>query len=501
MGRQERHVLPYLYNAVMVSVRAFGLFVVAAWAAHGAQIQELLSKGTGLIKLPVGVTMLHSEIVLPATAHDLEIDGRSATLELAGDFKGRAAVVIPGGKNIHVFGLKINGARDAIKHPAQGLPPDVAFAGFTRDNGILAIKVDGLRIDGVSLSNIAGHAILVNGSSNVHVTGVHVTDSGSRNAKNRNNTTGGILLEEGTHDFEVADCDLVNILGNGIWTHAYDYSPRNANGRITGNHITGVARDAIQVGHATHVLVEKNVGARVGYPVEAVDAESQAWPCALDTSGDVDFTQYRSNHFEEVNGKCIDLDGFHDGEVRENACINHQGRDAYPDGQMGIVMNNTYPKMQTRNILIWGNQLDGVLYSGLLVIGSGHRISHNHFSQINLAHCNEKSQYNCLLIGNEPDFMRSGIYLRNGASRPAVTKDNTIEDNEMNGFGIGVKCVVLGPGITANQNRVAHNRCEDDQPVNALLRSITLPMAFTNFLTGGSWNFSKTSNSPSRQVE
>ena len=501
MGRQERHVLPYLYNAVMVSVRAFGLFVLAAWAAHGAQIQELLSKGTGLIKLPVGVTMLHSEIVLPATAHDLEIDGRSATLELAGDFKGRAAVVIPGGKNIHVFGLKINGARDAIKHPAQGLPPDVAFAGFTRDNGILAIKVDGLRIDGVSLSNIAGHAILVNGSSNVHVTGVHVTDSGSRNAKNRNNTTGGILLEEGTHDFEVADCDLVNILGNGIWTHAYDYSPRNANGRITGNHITGVARDAIQVGHATHVLVEKNVGARVGYPVEAVDAESQAWPCALDTSGDVDFTQYRSNHFEEVNGKCIDLDGFHDGEVRENACINHQGRDAYPDGQMGIVMNNTYPKMQTRNILIWGNQLDGVLYSGLLVIGSGHRISHNHFSQINLAHCNEKSQYNCLLIGNEPDFMRSGIYLRNGASRPAVTKDNTIEDNEMNGFGIGVKCVVLGPGITANQNRVAHNRCEDDQPVNALLRSITLPMAFTNFLTGGSWNFSKTSNSPSRQVE
>jgi hypothetical protein len=485
----------------MVSVRAFGLFVLAAWAAHGAQIQELLSKGTGLIKLPVGVTMLHSEIVLPATAHDLEIDGRSATLELAGDFKGRAAVVIPGGKNIHVFGLKINGARDAIKHPAQGLPPDVAFAGFTRDNGILAIKVDGLRIDGVSLSNIAGHAILVNGSSNVHVTGVHVTDSGSRNAKNRNNTTGGILLEEGTHDFEVADCDLVNILGNGIWTHAYDYSPRNANGRITGNHITGVARDAIQVGHATHVLVEKNVGARVGYPVEAVDAESQAWPCALDTSGDVDFTQYRSNHFEEVNGKCIDLDGFHDGEVRENACINHQGRDAYPDGQMGIVMNNTYPKMQTRNILIWGNQLDGVLYSGLLVIGSGHRISHNHFSQINLAHCNEKSQYNCLLIGNEPDFMRSGIYLRNGASRPAVTKDNTIEDNEMNGFGIGVKCVVLGPGITANQNRVAHNRCEDDQPVNALLRSITLPMAFTNFLTGGSWNFSKTSNSPSRQVE
>ena len=486
---------------------AFGLAFLAALAnpaaqITGSQIQQLLHPGTGAIKLPAGAALLHSEILLPANAHDLDVDGRQLTLTLAPDFKGRAAIVIPGGKNIHLTGLTIDGGRADINHPPQSLPPDTAFAGFTRDNGILAIKVEGLRIDSVTLVNIAGHAILVNSSSNVHITGVHVSDSGSRNARNRNNTTGGILLEEGTRDFEVADCDLVNILGNGIWTHAYDYSPRNANGRIVGNHIVGVGRDAIQVGHATHVLVEKNIGARVGYPLEVVDAESQAWPCALDTSGDVDFTQYRSNSFEEVNGKCIDLDGFHDGEVRDNSCINHQERADYPDGQMGIVMNNTYPKMQTRNILIWGNHLEGVLYSGLLVIGTGHRISHNHFSLLNLAHCNEKSRYNCLLIGNEPDFMRSGIYLRNGASRPAVTQDNTIEDNQMDGFGIGVKCVVLGPGVSAVQNRVGHNACEDDQPVNALLpRSITLPMAFTSFRIGGSSNFSNTSNSPSRQVE
>jgi hypothetical protein len=136
----------------------------------------------------------------------------------------------------------------------------------------------------------------------------------------------------------------------------------------------------------------------------------------------------------------------------------------------------------------------------MLVIGSGHRISHNHFSQVNLARCNEKSQYNCLLIGNEPDFMRSGIYLRNGASRPTVTKDNTIEDNQMDGFGIGVKCVVFGPGVLPSANRVGRNTCEDDQPVNAF-RSMTLPMAFTSFLTGGSSNFSKTSSSPSHHVE
>jgi hypothetical protein len=467
---------------------------------------------TALLNHAKGTLTIHSEIVLPPNSHDLDIDARQLTIILSPDFRGRAAVVIPGGKNIHIFGLTIDGNREHIQHPAQGLPPNTAFAGFTRDNGILAWNVDGIRIDSVKMRNIAGHAILVNNSNNVHILAVKVSDSGSRNANKRNNTTGGILLEEGTRDFEIANCEMVNILGNGIWTHAYDYSPRNTNGRITGNRIVGIGRDAIQVGHATHVLVEKNTGARVGYPVDAVDVEAQAWPCAIDTSGDVDATQYRSNSFEEVNGKCIDLDGFHDGEVRDNACINHQGRDDYPTGQMGIVMNNTYPKMQTRNILIWGNRLEGVLYTGLLVIGSGHRISHNHFSQLNLAHCNEApARFGCTYLAGEPDFLRSGIYLRNGASRPAETRDNVIEFNEMDGFGIGIKCVVFGPGVAVNQNRVGHNDCQDDQPVNARLWAnpllpgqaapMTLPMALTNFLTGGSSNLSNTSNSPSRHEE
>jgi len=155
----------------MVSRLVFSLVVVAASVNPATTI-------TGTMKLPAGATLLHSEMLLPASAHDLEIDGRGVTLTLAPDFKGRAALVIPGGKNIHVFGLTIDGGRANIYHPAQGLPPDTAFAGFTRDNGILAIKVDGLRIDCVKLIHIAGHAILVNGSSNVHITGVHVADSG-----------------------------------------------------------------------------------------------------------------------------------------------------------------------------------------------------------------------------------------------------------------------------------------------------------------------------------
>ncbi len=46
---------------------------------------------------------------------------------------------------------------------------------------------------------------LINHSKNAAIDHVSVKDSGSRNAKGRNNTSGGILLEEGTEQFTVAD--------------------------------------------------------------------------------------------------------------------------------------------------------------------------------------------------------------------------------------------------------------------------------------------------------
>ena len=41
---------------------------------------------------------------------------------------------------------------------------------------------------------------------------------------------------------------------------------------------------------------------------------------ALDTVGEVDHSSYARNPFTEVDGKCIGLDGFRDGEVGENSC-------------------------------------------------------------------------------------------------------------------------------------------------------------------------------------
>ena len=83
-----------------------------------------------------------------------------------------------------------------------------------------------------------------------------------------------------------------------------------------------MARDAIQIGHATRVRVENNQGSEIGFPVEYVDFPGYGTPVAIDTAGNVDHTSMPDNEFTDVAGQCIDLDGFHDGEVTGIKCIN-----------------------------------------------------------------------------------------------------------------------------------------------------------------------------------
>src|SRR5205085_1906457 len=86
---------------------------------------------------------------------------------------------------------------------------------------------------------------------------------------------------------------------------------------------------------------------------------------------------YAGNSFEEVDGKCIDLDGFHDGALRGNRCFSPRLAEEYPFGHFGIVMNNTDPDVRSRNIELTENVIDGALYGGLFVIGSGNTIVGN----------------------------------------------------------------------------------------------------------------------------
>jgi parallel beta-helix repeat protein len=443
-------------------------------AATEDQLRTALAAKTGAVTLPSGVIEVSREIDIAPGAHDLDIRGNSTTIKAAATFRGRALIVITGAKNIKLHDLSIDGNRDAIARP-HGLPSASAmFSRFVANNGIIAESTDNVELNRIKAHSIAGFTILVNASHTVKIQAIEITDSGGLNTMKRNNTTGGILLEEGTTDFDVLDCRIANVRGNGIWTHSLYTSPRNARGRIVGNEFAMIARDAIQVGHATDVRVESNRGRMIGYPAEEVDYEGRAFPVAIDTAGNVDKTVYRNNQFEEIDGKCIDLDGFHDGEVGGNICRNEDEVKAYPYGNFGIIMNNSNPDMQSRNIRITGNTIDGGLFGGIFIIGSGHTVSGNRLSRLNLAHCNEPGPINCVgAAGAQPDLLRSGIYLGSGADRPDMAVNNTVENNEIGGYGMSRHCIGVAPGVSLDKNKVSKNDCSDDAAV-ALARFGTL---------------------------
>jgi hypothetical protein len=421
------------------------------------QVREALKKG-GTVQLPAGTVEVSSEIVIPEGARGLTIHGAPSgtVLRAADGFRGRAVLVAKSAGNLRLEGFTIDGNRPKLEK-AAGLPPsNVPFSRFTRNNGILIEDSASLTVSGVKLRGVAGFSILAARSHDVRIEHVTIEDSGSHDGAGHNNTTGGILLEEGTERFEVRNCRLARVRGNGIWTHSNAGSPRARDGVIADNDFEELARDAIQVGHATAVRVENNHGRRIGYPTSAVYVWGQ--PVALDSAGDTDRSAYIGNRFEEVDGKCIDLDGFHDGEVRRNVCVNRGPRGAYPYGNFGIGLDNTDPSVRSSGIVIAENVIDGAVYGGLFLIGSGHRVMDNRFVNLNLAECGP-SKPGCVYWQGEPGLLSSGIYLGSHGTRPAVTRGNVIQGNTIEGFGMARRCIVAAPGVALGDNRIDLNHC------------------------------------------
>ncbi len=409
--------------------------------------------------LSPGRITLHQPVRCPAGGR-LEIRGAGpgTELELAGDFRGAAAILADRAGSVTVRDLSIIGNRATLL-TQKGLPPSgTRFADYYDANGIMVSNSRNIRIVGVNIRLVRSFAILASASSNIEIDSVTVDDSGTLDMRGRNNTTGGILLEEGSSDFAVRNCALRRVAGNGIWTHST--AVRNSDGLIDHNYISDVARDAIQVGHATRVRVENNRGARVGYPHEQVDLEDQANPVALDSAGNVDASSYAGNHFEEMNGHCIDLDGFHDGKVTGNSCINRKRLEDYPDLSFAITFNNANPDMQSRGVVLEGNHMAGFAYGGVFLIGSGHHVVGNQFLNMNMAHCTgDFTVARCNYLPDQPDVLRSGIYLAAKAERPAVTSGNVIRKNQISGFGMDRWCIAAAPGVRLDQNTIVENRC------------------------------------------
>src|ERR1051326_2388259 len=414
---------------------------------------------SGSLHLSAGTIEVSSEIRIPDGAHDLKIYGPNTTLRASRDFRGRAILTCRGCRNIEFHGLTIDGNRAALERPVPLDAGEKSFAAFYSNNGILVENARGVAIDHVRIANVANYAILISHSSDIFISNVTVENSGSHNDKGRNNASGGMLLEEGTDNFTITGCVFRNSLGNGVWTHSFYGSPRNSEGKILHNSFEDIGRDAIQVGHATAVTVRDNVARRIGFPASIVDVESYGYTAAIDTAGDVDHTVYENNQLEEINGKCIDLDGFHDGFVRGNTCTNRGKPEDYPFGNYGISFNNANKDMRSRNVHVTGNHLDGMKYGAMYVIGSGHEITGNTFTHLNTAHCPEAGGAACNWRTSEPDSLRSGIYLAAGAGRPDAARNILIENNTISGWGMSQHCVGAAPGVKLAASTIRRNTC------------------------------------------
>jgi hypothetical protein len=388
--------------------------------------------------------------------------GGSGVLRAASDFTGRAVIDARRRSNLTLLDFTIDGGRGNTNTPI-GLPPsNVAFASYYQRNGIVIESGENVRLENVRLVGIPNFAVIVTASHHIRLTGATVEDSGSLNAAERNNTSGGILLEEGTSDFEVRDCTLRRVRGNAIWTHS-NAEPRSGRGIIAGNTFSDIGRDAIQVGHATQVRVEGNFGERIGYPSAIVDAEGQGTPVALDTAGNVDQTAYQDNRFRDVNGECINLDGFHDGQVRRNVCESTGPIENYPFAHAGIIVGNSDPGMESRNIVIADNRIVGTGYGGLFLIGTGHTVTGNRLLMLNRFHCKgDTTVARCNYALEQPDMLRSGVYLATGANRKSDTRGNQIRNNELSGFGMSRWCIAAAPGVSLKDNDIEDNICKED---------------------------------------
>ena len=413
------------------------------------------------VELPAGETHLKRPMEVPKGAHAMvRGNPKGSTLILDPDFKGSAAIVAEGASDLTIEGFTIRGNRTELKSDWYLPPGETPFADYFSDNGIVVRKSAGVTIRNVTMTGIRAFPLIVNASSDVTIEGVRIEDSGTLNQAARNNTSGGILLEQGVSRFEVSRCFLSRITGNAIWTHSYSNAPRSSDGSIHDNTISRVARDAIQVGHATRVRVENNAGSELGYPAEYVDVESQAVAVALDTAGNVDHSVYAGNRFTDVNGQCIDLDGFHDGSVLNNACLNRKPLKDYPWLHAGIVFGNNNPSVESTGVVVKGNDIEGFAYGAVFLIGLGNRIEDNQFLDMNRAHCGViPVPSRCAYALDQPDMLRAGVYLANNGGRPAVTKRNVIRGNTITGFGMKEHCVAAAPGVSLAENTIEANRC------------------------------------------
>jgi hypothetical protein len=148
--------------------------------------------------------------------------------------------------------------------------------------------------------------------------------------------------------------------------------------------------------------------------------------------------------------------------VRSNICINRRPPEDYAFGHFGIVFNNANVDMRSQNIVVEANQLDGMKFGGIFLIGTGHKILRNRMLHINTAHCNEnRAKFGCSALG-EPEVLETGIYLGSHAEHPDAARGNLIEGNTISGWKMKTRCIQAAPGVKLADNTIRRNVCTNE---------------------------------------
>jgi Right handed beta helix region len=459
MSHYGERVMSRWFGVAVVCV----LFLTGCGRTPAEKFLQAVAEGKGTVPLPGGVLELANPIVLGPNVNGLTILGKPGDVVRAR--KGeelRAFFVCRECKNVTLTGFAIEGDPDLRSRPGEAPPADTELRRFFSGNGIVLEGSQGFTVKNMTFKDLSGFAVMGGFDKKTTVEKIEITDSGTRNSKGFNTGAGGLAFTDGSDGFVVRDNSFKRIFGNGVWVHSIARGDRSQNGLIENNRFENISHDAVLVSNGYKIVVRKNTGRLIGYPPDAVNTDLRL-SAAVGTEGNVDSSTFEYNQFEQVNGRCFDLDGFHDSEVAHNSCRNPGQAADYPHGGYGLVLDNTSTEVHSQQVLIHDNVMDGMRLGGVFLLGSGHKVVNNKLLRLNLLGCSSATRdFACLPNADEPMVSRSGVYLGLRGARPDPTEGALVEQNEITGNGMGSgNCVVYAPQVKPAASVVRANDCRN----------------------------------------
>jgi hypothetical protein len=357
----------------------------------------------GVVRLGAGTWEIRHPVVIPASKRNLRIAGGGAVLERVAPV---AEVLDIASEGVTIESLIIDGN--------QAGTTKLVFAARDPMDPLLAagssIRIEPgakrITLRGVEIRSTQGYAVLIDARA-ADVEGVTIDRCTIRDSVQYTDVStpaekadasesgygswgGGIHFQAGTaahvKGLSIVNSRFQDIYGHAIWGHSNFVENLSEDVRVIGNTFRDIGLDAVQFGCVRNGLVERNAISRIGYikgaPKYRLANGDSYCGVGIDTAGWSSGCRYRGNTMLNVNGPCIDLDGFSDGEVSNNTCeVSAEGDPLYakdrvaefgPKGQnhdwsKGINASNTWSAKGAERVQIVGNTIRNMGVSAIVL--------------------------------------------------------------------------------------------------------------------------------------